>query len=131
MATTATQPQPMILRVVEPDWTHKLKLSSRPASVVALIQIIKEQLQLDLDFSLEYEDPDFNGCRIELVQIEELPQKAVVHIVSQGSSTASTEILSDVSFPERAEGWPTGLQYKFVFDVELVQNMRKLERSST
>ena len=52
MATTAPKAQPMILRVVEPDRTCKLKLGSRPASVVALIQIIKEQ-QLDLDFSFD------------------------------------------------------------------------------
>ena len=123
-AMATTDPQPMILRVVEPDRARKLKLSSRPASVDALIRIIKEQLQLDPDFSLEYEDPDFDGNRTELFQIDELPQTAVVHIVLSGdsSSYASTEILSDVSSPERVQRWPTG-QFpipKFSFDVELV-----------
>ena len=77
---------------------RRAQLSSRPASVDALIHVIKEQLQFDLDFSLEYEDPDFDGSRTELVQIEELPQQAVMHIVSKDSSSsaASTEILPAV-----------------------------------
>ena len=143
MATTAPQPQPqpmpMILRVVEPDRSRKLKLNARPASVDALIQIIKQQLQLDLEFTLEYEDPDFDGSRTQLVHIDELPQKAVVHIVSNGSSssssTASTDILSDVSSPERVERWPTGIFPipKFSFDVELVlqKGNEEYERSGT
>ena len=68
----AASPQ-MILRVVEQDRARKLKLSSRPASVDALINIIKEQLDIDLDFDLLYEDPDFDGKLTSLADIEELP----------------------------------------------------------
>ena len=119
----AASPQPMILRVVEQDLARKLKLSSRPASVDALINIIKEQLEIDLDFELLYEDPDFDGKLTSLADIEELPQKAVVHIsLSQDSSSiASTVALSDVSSPERLSRWPQGPfpVPTFAFDVEL------------
>ncbi|KAG7523135.1 hypothetical protein JOB18_040202 [Solea senegalensis] len=103
----ASPEQPMVLRVVETDRARKLKLSARPASVDALINIIKEQLEIDLDFSLLYEDSDFDGKLTSLADIEELPQKAVVHIsLSQDSSSiASTDLLSDVSSPERLSRW--------------------------
>ncbi|KAF6721040.1 Sterile alpha motif domain-containing protein 3 [Oryzias melastigma] len=122
MSSTSSQ-QPMILRVVETDRARKLKLSSRPASVDELINIIKEQLGIDIDFTLQYEDPDFDGKLTSLADIEELPQKAVVHIsLSQDSSSlASTEVLSDVSSPERLSRWPSGTFQvpTFAFDVEL------------
>uniref|UniRef100_A0A3B4VIB3 PB1 domain-containing protein n=1 Tax=Seriola dumerili TaxID=41447 RepID=A0A3B4VIB3_SERDU len=121
MATEA--PQNMILRVIEADRTRKLKLSSRPVSVDALIKILKEQLGLDCDFSLQYEDPDFDGKLTSLVDIEELPQKASVHIsyAQDSSSVASTDTLSEVSSPERLSRWPPGpFQIPtFAFDVEL------------
>lgn len=122
MADASSQ-EPMLLCVVETDRARQLKLSSRPASVDALISIIKEQLELDLDFSLLYEDPDFDGKLTSLADIEELPQKAVVHIsLSQDSSSlASTELLSDVSSPERLSRWPPDPfpVPTFAFDVEL------------
>ena len=118
----AASPQ-MILRVVEQDRARKLKLSSRPASVDALINFMKEQLDIDLDFDLLYEDPDFDGKLTSLADIEELPQKAVVHIsLSQDSSSiASTVLLSNVSSPERLSRWPPGPfpVPTFAFDVEL------------
>lgn len=51
-----------------------------------------------------------NTATQEIVDSEELPQKAVVHIsLSQDSSSiASTDPLSDVSSPERLSRWPPG-----------------------
>ncbi len=70
-----------------------------------------------------YEDPDFDGKLTSLADIEELPQKAVVHIsLSQDSSSlTSTDILSDVSSPEHLSRWPSGSfpVPTFAFDVEL------------
>uniref|UniRef100_A0A3Q2YA07 PB1 domain-containing protein n=1 Tax=Hippocampus comes TaxID=109280 RepID=A0A3Q2YA07_HIPCM len=105
----AGSPQEMILRVVEPDQARKLQLSSRPGSIDALIKIIKE-LEIDLDFDLLFEDPDFDGKRNFLQDIEELPQKSVLHIsISQhSSSVASTVGFSDASYPERHSSWPSG-----------------------
>lgn len=83
--------QNMILRVIELNSVRKKTLSSRPASVDALINTLEEQLELDL--SLQYKDPDFDGKHNSLVDIEEFPQKAVVHISfpQDSSSAASTE----------------------------------------
>uniref|UniRef100_A0A1A8RMU7 Si:ch211-182e10.4 n=1 Tax=Nothobranchius rachovii TaxID=451742 RepID=A0A1A8RMU7_9TELE len=113
----------MILRVVESDRVIKLKLDSRPASSDELIKILKEKLEVDCDFNLKYEDPDFDGRLTCLVDIEELPQKSCVHIsLTQDSrSVASTDTLSDVSSPERLSRLPPGpFQIpKFPFDIEL------------
>ncbi|XP_039621640.1 uncharacterized protein LOC120537072 [Polypterus senegalus] len=83
-------------------------------------------MELDLQFTLQYEDPDFDGRLTSLVDIKELPQKSVLHITfeedfSSSSSVASTEILSDVSSPERLTRWPLDLfpVPTFSFDVEL------------
>uniref|UniRef100_A0A3P9MBK1 PB1 domain-containing protein n=1 Tax=Oryzias latipes TaxID=8090 RepID=A0A3P9MBK1_ORYLA len=122
MPSTSSQ-QPMILCVVETDRARKLKLSSCPGSVDALIKMIKEQLEIDLDFTLQYDDPDFDGKLTSLADIEELPQIAVVHIsLSQDSSPfASTALFSDVSSPERLCRWPSGTfpVPTFAFDDEL------------
>ena len=55
------------------------------------------------DFSLQYEDLDFDGKLTSLVDIEDLPQIAVLNIClsHNSSSVASTETLLDVSSPER------------------------------
>ncbi|KAA8587862.1 hypothetical protein FQN60_016724, partial [Etheostoma spectabile] len=106
LVMAAEAPQNMILCVIEADRVRRLKLSSRPASVDALID--EQQLELDCDFSLKYEDPDFDGQLTCLVDIEELPQKACVHIslTYDSSSLASTDTLSDVSSPERLSRRP-------------------------
>lgn len=94
--------------VVELDRVRKIKLSSQPASVIDLIEILKDQLQLDCDFNLQYEDPDFDGKLTGLENINELPNKSCVHIspTQDSSSVASTDILSDFSPPERLSRWP-------------------------
>jgi len=85
---------------------------------------------------LLYEDPDFDGKLTSLADIEELPQKAVVHIsLSQdSSSSASTDLLSDVSSPQRLSRWPPGPFPipTFAFDVELKlkDGNAKYERNS-
>lgn len=78
-------PQNTILRVAEADRVIKLKHDSMTNM---------RKLETDCDFSLKYE------C---LVDIEELPQKACVHIslTQDSSSVASTDAFSDVSSPER------------------------------
>uniref|UniRef100_A0A3P8SW13 PB1 domain-containing protein n=1 Tax=Amphiprion percula TaxID=161767 RepID=A0A3P8SW13_AMPPE len=95
---------------VSTDLVRKMTLSSRPESVDDLKIMIKEKFKLDFDFSLSYEDPDFDGQLCSLVDIEELPQKAVVkaiRIESDDSSVASddTIILPHAMTPERAERW--------------------------
>lgn len=43
--------------------------------------MVKEKFKFDCDFSLSYEDPDFDGQLCSLVDTEGLPQKAVVKVV--------------------------------------------------
>ena len=128
----------MLLRVVEPDNIRKMKLSSRPSSVQVLIALLKEKLEIDYDFNLLYEDPDFDGKLTSLVDISELPQKAVIHVKldNDNSSAASTEILYDhVSSPERLCRWPSEPFPipTFGFDVELIlqEGNKKFQKDGT
>jgi len=93
------------------DIVRKMTLSSRPESVDELKTMMKEKFKLDFDFSLSYEDPDFDGQLSSLLDIEELPQKAVLKVIryeSDASSVASddTIILPHAMTPDRAERWP-------------------------
>lgn len=77
-----------------PDIVRKMTLSSRPESVDELKIMMKEKFRLDEDFSLAYQDPDFDGQLCSLVDIEELPQKAVLKVIrseSDASSVASDD----------------------------------------
>lgn len=56
----ASENSAMILFIAKKDRACKLKISSRTASVDALVKIIKEQMELDLRFTLHYEDRDFD-----------------------------------------------------------------------
>lgn len=106
---------------MNPDRARKLKLSSRPASVDALIKIIKEQLKIDLDFELLYEDPDFDGKLTSLADIEELPQRAVVHISFFNRTQALLVQLLYSQMCHVQSGWPPGPfpVQTFAFDAEL------------
>uniref|UniRef100_A0A8D3D275 PB1 domain-containing protein n=1 Tax=Scophthalmus maximus TaxID=52904 RepID=A0A8D3D275_SCOMX len=108
------------------DIVRKMTLSSRPESVDELKTMIKEKLKLDYDFSLSYQDPDFDGQLCSLVDIEELPQKAVLKVVrseSDASSVASddTIILPHAITPDRTERWPDVFPVPaFSYEVELI-----------
>lgn len=108
------------------DIVRKMTLSSRPESVDELKTMIKEKFMLDFDFSLSYQDPDFDGQLCSLVDIEELPQKAVLKVIrseSDVSSVASddTIILPHAMTLDRAERWPDVFPLPtFSYEVELV-----------
>lgn len=93
------------------DIVRKMTVSSRPESVDELKTMMKEKFKLDFDFSLSYEDPDFDGQLCSLLDIEELPQKTVLKVIrseSDASSVASddTIILPHAMTPGRADRWP-------------------------
>ncbi|XP_042258149.1 uncharacterized protein LOC121889970 isoform X2 [Thunnus maccoyii] len=90
---------------------QKMTLSSRPESVDELKTMIGEKFNLDFNFSLSYQDPDFDGQLCSLLDIEELPQKAVLKVIrseSDASSVASddTIILPHAMTPDRVNRWP-------------------------
>lgn len=93
------------------DIVRKMTLSSRPESVDELKTMIGEKFNLDFNFSLSYQDPDFDGQLCSLLDIEELPQKAVLKVIrseSDASSVASddTIILPHAMTPDRVNRWP-------------------------
>ena len=73
------------------DIVRKMTLSSRPESVAELKNKMKEKFKLDFDFSLSYEDPDFDGMLASLLDIEELPQKAVLKVIRSDCDGSSAE----------------------------------------
>lgn len=71
-------PQKFMLRVyTATDVAMKVILTQRPESVEELIDILREKLKprLDFEFTLQYEDPDFDGQLSCLIDIQELPEK--------------------------------------------------------
>ncbi|CAM4568429.1 unnamed protein product [Leuciscus chuanchicus] len=107
-------PQKFMLRVyIATDIAVKVTLTGRPESVDDLIAILREKVKprLDFEFTLQYEDTDFNGQLSCLIDIQELPEKATLKVVrseSDASSLASsdTEILPHVPVSERRKTWP-------------------------
>lgn len=72
----------LLLRVVvSDDEARRVHLSQVPESVDALIDVLKEKLQLQGDFRLQFEDPDFANALCTLSNISEIPHdRAVLHI---------------------------------------------------
>uniref|UniRef100_A0A3B4Y0K2 PB1 domain-containing protein n=1 Tax=Seriola lalandi dorsalis TaxID=1841481 RepID=A0A3B4Y0K2_SERLL len=76
-------PQKFVLRVcVATDLAMKLILTERPQSVEDLKNIMQEKFKprLDCDFTLQYEDPDFDGQLSVLMDIQELPEKGTLKV---------------------------------------------------
>lgn len=62
--------QGMLLRVVISDGNiKKLMFSKRPDSIEDLKDQLKNQLSLQYDFKLQYEDEDFNNALCNLTEI--------------------------------------------------------------
>lgn len=106
----------LILRVIINDGDiRKIILRERPASVEALTMSLKEKLQLTYDFTLQYEDPDFNNALCNVTDMGELPNKATLKILpwvllvpsDTSPCTTDTEMLSSSSFESSGKNqWP-------------------------
>lgn len=70
--------------------------------------MIKEKFKLDFDFNLSYKDPDFDGQLCSLVDLEELPQKAVVKAVRCEIDASSVASDDTIILPHAVT--PTGLR---------------------
>uniref|UniRef100_A0A3P8RY04 Uncharacterized protein n=1 Tax=Amphiprion percula TaxID=161767 RepID=A0A3P8RY04_AMPPE len=67
--------------VISKDEARRVQLSHVPETVDALIDAIKEKLQLQGDFVLQFEDPEFQNALCNLSEISELPPgRAILHI---------------------------------------------------
>ncbi|KAL1273015.1 hypothetical protein QQF64_028877 [Cirrhinus molitorella] len=97
---------PMILRVIltEAD-IRKIRLTTKPCSVDDLISCLKTSLALEYNFTLQFQDPDFNNDLVNLTNLSELPPKPTVKIipfievmpVSLNDTCESSEALSDAA----------------------------------
>ncbi|XP_051975368.1 sterile alpha motif domain-containing protein 3-like [Xyrauchen texanus] len=119
-AKEMTANQKMTLRVIltEAD-IRKVILTTRPSTVEDFISKLQESLGLHYNFSLQYQDPEFNNELCNLIDTEELPEKPTVKVMpvlelvpvssdevfSDTPSTADTDILSHSS-QERQKQWP-------------------------
>ncbi|XP_054593214.1 uncharacterized protein [Nothobranchius furzeri] len=121
--------QKFLLRVYSTtDVVVKVSLTKRPESVEELITILREKLnpRLDFEFTLQYEDPDFDGQLTCLHDIQELLEKSTLKIVrseSDASSCASsdTDILPHVPLAQRLKCWPDTFPVPtFSYEVEHV-----------
>ena len=75
------------LRVILDDVSaERLFLPSHPETVNTLIFKAKDKLNLDYDFRLQFQDPEFDNALCNLVNIEDLPSKATTKIVRSESN---------------------------------------------
>lgn len=95
------------------DTTLKLSLPEQPKSVEELKEIMQERFKprLDGDFSLHYEDLDFDGDFCLLVDIQELPAMGTLRVVrAEGDTTSTgssdTDILPHVPASQHQNSWP-------------------------
>lgn len=72
----------LVLRIIINDGDiHKLTFPDKPSSVGAFTIQVKEKLQLTCDFTLQYEDPDFNNAICNLSDMSDLPNKATLKVI--------------------------------------------------
>uniref|UniRef100_A0A3Q3AEU1 Uncharacterized protein n=1 Tax=Kryptolebias marmoratus TaxID=37003 RepID=A0A3Q3AEU1_KRYMA len=73
-----------------------------------LLNEVRFKLRLDGDFSLHYEDPDFDGDLCLLVDIQELPEKGTLKVVRPIASS-DTDIFPHVPTVQHQKSWPDHL----------------------
>ncbi|XP_057675416.1 uncharacterized protein LOC130905771 [Corythoichthys intestinalis] len=72
----------LLLVKFSPRMSRKVTIPEVPESVEELQNILKEKLELQGSFALQYEDPDFNNAPCNLIDIHDLPpERAILHIL--------------------------------------------------
>ena len=72
----------LLLVKVSPRMSRKVVLPQVPESVEDLQNILRENLELQGSFTLQFEDPDFNNALCNLADISELPpERVILHIL--------------------------------------------------
>lgn len=76
---------------INPKLSCKVQLTKTPESVEQLEDELREKLELEGEFSIQYEDPDFGNALCNLMGIAELPaERAVLHILWNNDKTPSS-----------------------------------------
>ena len=71
-----------LLVKISPNMKRKVVLPQVPESVEDLKNILRENLVLQGNFTLQYEDPDFNNELCNLITMAELPhERVILHIL--------------------------------------------------
>ena len=134
----------MLLRVVLSSRdARRIQLPEVPTSVEGLINMLKERLNLQEDFSLQFEDPEFGNALCNLTEMPELPaERAVLHVMwncdlsplNQSTSSVSSQDTISVHSEDFRPSWTDSIQTtlrqvaewpspfpipKFAYDVEL------------
>lgn len=124
--------QKMTMRVIVSEGDiRKITLTTQPETLQDLIDLLRSTLQTTYDFSLQYQDPEFNNELCNLTHPSELPDKPTLKIIpmielvpvppqddSDTFSQADTDILSHSSL-DRSLQWPEEFEIpKFPVDVE-------------
>lgn len=72
----------LLLVKISPRMSRKVAIPEVPESVEELQNILKEKLELQGSFTLQYEDSDFNNALCNLIDIHDLPpERAILHIL--------------------------------------------------
>ncbi|XP_070840006.1 sterile alpha motif domain-containing protein 3-like [Chaetodon trifascialis] len=72
----------LLLVKISPRMSRKVAIPEVPESVEELQNILKEKLELQGSFRLQYEDSDFNNALCNLIDIHDLPpERAILHIL--------------------------------------------------
>ncbi|XP_048019948.1 sterile alpha motif domain-containing protein 3-like [Megalobrama amblycephala] len=132
----------MILRVIlSPEDIRKVYID-RPQSIESLLSTLKSKLNIQSDFTLQYEDPEFDHELCNLTTITELPpEKATLKVncrappsdSSQSDVTLDTAVMSSssdssinngnpgsITASSRSQQWPVSFPIpSFSYDVEL------------
>ncbi|MEQ2207969.1 hypothetical protein XENOCAPTIV_022028, partial [Xenoophorus captivus] len=111
---------------------RKMTITTRLDTLKDLLGWLKDCLQTNCSFTLQYQDPEFNNEFCNLTHLSELPEKPTIKMIpmvelvpvtihldlsSDSVSLADTKILS-VS-PERSSQWPEEFEIPtFPVDVE-------------
>ncbi|XP_026068469.1 sterile alpha motif domain-containing protein 3-like [Carassius auratus] len=126
----------MLFRIVlAADDIRKLVIDELPESVEDLKSILVSKLNLDGEFVLQYEDPDFQNDLVNLTSLTDLPkERATLKIVQKslpneqfnGSSNQDTASLTSASSPlgsgtpTQTKSWPDPFIIpSFSYDAEL------------
>ncbi|XP_057210954.1 uncharacterized protein LOC130567073 [Triplophysa rosa] len=90
----------MLFRVnITPDDIRRVSVESLPETVDELVNILRQELGLQGDFILQFEDPEFQNELCNLSNMSDLPQgRATLKVIQKGAVvTASGNQISDSS----------------------------------
>lgn len=106
----------LLLVKISPRMSRKVALPEVPELVEEWQNILKEKLQLQGSFTLQYEDSDFNNALCNLIDIHDLPPElAILHIlwdettplVQQESDSVGSESSLDTASVSSRESLPS------------------------